>query len=38
MSDQLDTRTDLEGTEHRPVTVIINSTPVTFPTDDAAGG
>lgn len=37
MSDQLDTRTDLEGTEHGPVTVVINDTRVTFPTDDVTG-
>lgn len=37
MSDQLDTRTDLGGTEHRPVTVVINGTRVTFPTDDVTG-
>ena len=37
MSDQLDTRTGQEGTEHRPVTVIINGTSYEFATDDVTG-
>lgn len=37
MSDQLDTRTDQEGKEHQPVTVVINDDRVTFPSDDATG-
>jgi Multiubiquitin len=37
MSDQLDVRTDHEGTEHRPVTVIINGAKFVFMTDDVTG-
>jgi Multiubiquitin len=37
VSDQLDIRTGHEGTEHRPVTVIINGTKFVFITDDVTG-
>ena len=37
MSDQLETRADHEVKEQQPVTVIINDTRVTFPTDDVTG-
>jgi hypothetical protein len=37
VSDQLDTRTDTEGKEHEPVSVVINDKHVTFPDDDVTG-
>jgi Multiubiquitin len=37
MSDQIDARSDQEGKEHQPVTVVINDKHVTFPNGDVTG-
>ena len=37
VSDQLETRSDHDGKEHGPVTVVINDKHVTFPDDEVTG-